>query len=58
MVSVPALIAILSWLVPACINSWRVEKYLRARAADAKYDQDDFDSLSNKLISRLVIRAN
>jgi hypothetical protein len=35
-----------------------VEQYLRSRAMSAKYDPEDFDSLSNKLISKLVIRAN
>lgn len=33
------------------------EHYLRGRA-EAKYDRNDFDSLSNKFLSRLVIRAN
>jgi hypothetical protein len=34
------------------------EQYLRSRADNAKYDPEDFDSLSNKFISKLVIRAN
>jgi hypothetical protein len=34
------------------------EDYLRSRAESAKYDPEDFDSLSNKFISKLVIRAN
>ncbi|GAB1315826.1 C6 finger domain-containing protein [Madurella fahalii] len=33
------------------------ESYLRTRA-DTKFDRYDFDSLSNKLLSKLVIRAN
>ncbi|KAL2119607.1 hypothetical protein VTJ04DRAFT_6568 [Mycothermus thermophilus] len=33
------------------------EAYLRTRA-DAKFDRYDFDSLSNKLLSKLVIRSN
>lgn len=35
----------------------RYEPYLRTRS-DSKFDADDFDSLSNKFVSRLVIRAN
>jgi hypothetical protein len=35
----------------------RLENYLRSRA-DATFDRHDFDSLSNKFLSRLVIRAN
>lgn len=33
------------------------ESYLRTRA-DSKFDRYDFDSLSNRLLSKLVIRAN
>lgn len=33
------------------------ESYLRKRA-DAKFDRNDFDCLTNKFLSRLVIRAN
>ncbi|KAH8668064.1 hypothetical protein BGZ60DRAFT_470033 [Tricladium varicosporioides] len=33
------------------------ESYLKTRP-DAKYDRQDFDSLSNKFLSKLVIRAN
>jgi hypothetical protein len=33
------------------------ETYLRTRQ-EAKFDRDDFDSLSNKFLSKLVIRAN
>ncbi|KAK3111313.1 hypothetical protein LTR53_013568 [Teratosphaeriaceae sp. CCFEE 6253] len=33
------------------------EAYLKERAA-AKFDRDDFDCLSNKFLSKLVIRAN
>ena len=32
------------------------ENYLSGRQ-DAKFDRKDFDSLSNKFLSRLVIRA-
>ncbi|KAI9825203.1 MAG: hypothetical protein M1826_007060 [Phylliscum demangeonii] len=35
----------------------RHETYLRGRA-EAKFDRNDFDSLSNKFLSKLVIRAN
>lgn len=35
-----------------------IEQYLKSRAVSAKYDPEDFDSLSNKFISKLVIRAN
>ena len=34
-----------------------LESYLRTRT-NAKYDSGDFDSLSNRLLSKLVIRAN
>lgn len=33
------------------------EGYLRSRS-DCKFDRQDFDSLSNKFLSKLVIRAN
>ena len=33
------------------------ESYLRARPETAVYKRDDFDSLSNKFLSKLVIRA-
>jgi len=33
------------------------ESYLRGRN-EAKFDRDDFDSLSNKFLSKLVIRSN
>jgi len=33
------------------------ESYLRNRS-NAKFDRQDFDSLSNKFLSKLVIRAN
>lgn len=33
------------------------EKYLQERS-NARFDRNDFDSLSNKFLSRLVIRAN
>ncbi|KAI5298116.1 hypothetical protein KEM55_003794 [Ascosphaera atra] len=35
----------------------RYEPYLRSRG-ECSFDADDFDSLSNKFVSRLVIRAN
>lgn len=35
----------------------KYEQYLKSRA-EAKFDRNDFDSLSNKFLSRLVIRAN
>ncbi|KAL8777252.1 MAG: hypothetical protein Q9213_007945 [Squamulea squamosa] len=38
-------------------NVNRHDTYLRGRC-DATFDRDDFDSLSNKFTSRLVIRAN
>ncbi len=34
------------------------ELYLKERASSAKFDRNDFDSLSNKFLSKLVIRAN
>lgn len=44
---------------PPCVKMLiRPETYLRSRSMSAKYDPEDFDSLSNKLISKLVIRAN
>ncbi|KAK3054115.1 hypothetical protein LTR09_004893 [Extremus antarcticus] len=36
----------------------RYELYLKERASSAKFDRNDFDSLSNKFLSKLVIRAN
>jgi hypothetical protein len=33
------------------------ESYLRSRS-NSKFDRNDFDCLSNKFISRLVVRAN
>lgn len=35
----------------------RYEEYLKSRQ-DCKFDRNDFDSLSNKFLSKLVIRAN
>ncbi|KAF1950950.1 hypothetical protein CC80DRAFT_220514 [Byssothecium circinans] len=35
----------------------KYETYLRSRS-DCKFDRNDFDSLSNKFLSKLVIRAN
>jgi hypothetical protein len=35
----------------------RADTYLRSRS-DCKFDRNDFDSLSNKFLSKLVIRAN
>jgi hypothetical protein len=35
----------------------RADTYLRSRS-DCKFDRSDFDSLSNKFLSKLVIRAN
>lgn len=34
------------------------ESYLKERQTTAKYERDDFDSLSSKFLSKLVIRAN
>ncbi|QIW99317.1 hypothetical protein AMS68_004835 [Peltaster fructicola] len=36
----------------------KYEGYLRERATTAKFDREDFDCLSNKFLSKLVIRAN
>jgi len=36
----------------------KYEKYLKDRATTAKFDREDYDCLSNKFLSRLVIRAN
>lgn len=38
-------------------NTLLKEAYLRTRP-DTKFDSSDFDSLSNKFLSKLVIRAN
>ena len=35
----------------------RIDKYLRTRC-DTAFDRDDFDSLSSKFTSKLVIRAS
>lgn len=42
----------------SCVANSDTEQYLRSRSISAKYDPEDFDSLSNKFISKLVIRAN
>ena len=34
------------------------ESYLRERSTSAKFDRNDFDCLTNKFLSKLVIRAN
>ena len=39
------------------ILTYSAESYLRTRP-DAKFDRSDFDCLSNKFLSKLVIRAN
>ena len=39
------------------LNYLVIETYLRARP-ETKFNKDDFDSLSNKFLSKLVIRAN
>ena len=36
----------------------KYEEYLKARSTEAKFDRNNFDSLSNKFLSKLVIRAN
>lgn len=41
-----------------CVTNAFTEEYLKTRPASARYDRDDFDSLSSKFLSRLVIRAN
>jgi hypothetical protein len=38
-------------------DEYSTETYLKSRA-DTKFNRDDFDSLSNKFLSKLVIRAN
>jgi len=50
--------------MPACDTMTEVrahvqkhENYLKGRS-DAKFQRDDFDSLSNKFLSKLVIRSN
>ena len=35
-----------------------IEKYLKERSTSAKFDREDYDCLSNKFLSKLVIRAN
>lgn len=44
------------FLFPAHSNM-SSESYLRTRN-EAKFDREDFDSLSNKFLSKLVIRSN
>ncbi|KAL9612447.1 MAG: hypothetical protein Q9167_002956 [Letrouitia subvulpina] len=44
-------------LVSIMVLTQAIEPYLRTRAK-ATFDREDFDSLSNKFTSRLVIRAN
>ena len=44
-------------VVPLHILTAILDEYLRARP-NAKFDRDDFDCLSNKFLSKLVIRAN
>jgi len=36
----------------------KYEKYLKERSTSAKFDREDYDCLSNKFLSKLVIRAN
>ncbi|KAF2690484.1 hypothetical protein K458DRAFT_289859 [Lentithecium fluviatile CBS 122367] len=36
----------------------KYESYLRSRLTDATFDREDFDSLSNKFLARLVLRGN
>ncbi|KAL3475652.1 hypothetical protein BJX99DRAFT_157117 [Aspergillus californicus] len=36
----------------------KFESYLRSRSTSTKFNRNDFDCLSNKFLSRLVIRAN
>lgn len=43
------------WDVPN--DAVKPEAYLRTRK-ETKFDRYDFDSLSNKFLSKLVIRAN
>lgn len=38
-------------------DHFHTETYLRTRK-DSKFDRYDFDSLSNKFLSKLVIKAN
>ena len=40
-----------------CMLITFLESYLKTRP-DAKFDRADFDCLSNKFLSKLVIRAN
>lgn len=40
-----------------CKLTTSIEAYLRGRS-EHKFTRDDFDSLSNKFLSRLVIRAS
>lgn len=39
------------------VTNLAAESYLRGRSG-SKFDRNDFDCLSNKFVSRLVIRAN
>jgi hypothetical protein len=47
------MIPIQLWTRLTCL----VESYLRARPETAVYKRDDFDSLSNKFLAKLVIRS-
>lgn len=50
-----SLVNVLSSLLAA--DTRFTENYLRGRP-NAKFDRKDFDSLSNKFLAKLVIRAN
>jgi hypothetical protein len=39
------------------LTNHRTENYLRGRP-NAQFERKDFDSLSNKFLAKLVIRAN
>ncbi|RMZ74614.1 c6 finger domain [Pyrenophora seminiperda CCB06] len=45
------------YLLAIYLTNVTTETYLRSRS-DCKFDRQDFDSLSNKFLSKLVIRAN
>lgn len=40
-----------------CLANLHPENYLRSRS-NLKFNRNDFDCLSNKFVSRLVVRAN
>ena len=57
MVRFPSLLSLTLAFAYSESNYHFTEAYLRTRK-ESKFDRYDFDSLSNKFLSKLVIRAN